>query len=282
MPVRRRWALAHLALRALVKLRRPFDVLQEPGALAPFAALPERARAHLFAEARVESVEQRIALVQQGEPVKHLQVLLEGCVELCASAGGRESTLDVLRPGDHFVLAAVIEGAPSPVCARTCAPSRVLRLPAGAVREAFDADAAFARAVAHELAHRCTDLFAAHADIKLHSAVVRLAERLLRYDAEQGAAGSIVLPCDKRTLASLLTMTPENLSRALKSLRPYGVRVRGATIELTDVGALAELTDPPLDGDACASTKRAREPVVERVASVGTSAAVGRARGEAC
>ena len=58
------------------------------------------------------------------------------------------------------------------------------------------------------------------------------------------------LPQDKRTLASLLGMTPENLSRAFNTLKPYGVVVRGNKISLDDLEALTTLAKPnPLIDD---------------------------------
>ena len=51
-------------------------------------------------------------------------------------------------------------------------------------------------------------------------------------------------------LAALLGMTPENLSRAFATLRPYGVRVDGPTIRLDKVDDLQVLAKPtPLIDD---------------------------------
>ena len=52
------------------------------------------------------------------------------------------------------------------------------------------------------------------------------------------------MPYDKRTLASLLGMTPENLSRAFGTLKPYGVVVDGARVTLTDLDGLSGLAKP--------------------------------------
>lgn len=72
----------------------------------------------------------------------------------------------------------------------------------------------------------------------------RLANRLIRYDIEQGGTGVVELPYEKRILASLLSMTPENLSRAFKTLKPYGVEVDGMTVRLKDMKALEILAKP--------------------------------------
>ena len=49
---------------------------------------------------------------------------------------------------------------------------------------------------------------------------------------------------DKRSLSALLGMTPENLSRAFGTLKPYGVGVNGRTIHLTKIDDLRTLAKP--------------------------------------
>jgi len=51
-------------------------------------------------------------------------------------------------------------------------------------------------------------------------------------------------------LASILGMTPENLSRSIKSLRPYGVNITGQVVDITKPDALKSLAKPtPLIDD---------------------------------
>ena len=51
---------------------------------------------------------------------------------------------------------------------------------------------------------------------------------------------------EKRALASLLGMTPENLSRAFHTLAPYGVEVEGSEIRLAKRRDLETLAKPNL------------------------------------
>ena len=45
-------------------------------------------------------------------------------------------------------------------------------------------------------------------------------------------------------------MTPENLSRAIKALQPYGVEIDGARVRITDLADLEGLAKPsPLIDD---------------------------------
>jgi CRP/FNR family transcriptional activator FtrB len=51
-------------------------------------------------------------------------------------------------------------------------------------------------------------------------------------------------------MASRLGMTPENLSRALKGLQPYGVSVNGASVTIADRADLEQFAKPsPLIDD---------------------------------
>jgi CRP/FNR family transcriptional activator FtrB len=70
--------------------------------------------------------------------------------------------------------------------------------------------------------------------------------------AADDARAVIRLPHEKRVLASLLGMTPENLSRAFSTLQRYGVGVHGAQVTLASAPALRALAkpDPLIDNHA--------------------------------
>jgi CRP/FNR family transcriptional activator FtrB len=54
----------------------------------------------------------------------------------------------------------------------------------------------------------------------------------------------VELDFEKRRLASVLGMTPENLSRAFKGLQPYGVTVEGTRIMIGDQADLERFARP--------------------------------------
>ncbi len=147
-------------------------------------------------------------------------------------------------PPTSFILAAVINEADYLMSARTVERSQVLMLPASNIREAFQLDEAFARAIVVELASGYRSIVKAYKDVKLRTALERLANCLLRYYRENGDEGLVQLPYDKRTLASELAMTPEYLSRAFNTLKPYGVEVEGSKVRLNDIDALTVLAKP--------------------------------------
>lgn len=220
------------------------------------ADLPEVRSLHLFQTMEEETFDSivkaayfqtfpdHVVLIEEGEPADFLHVVIEGRVEMFAHANGRETSLAMVSPIGTFILAAVLKDAPYLMSARTCQRSRILMIPAEDLRAAVDQDKAFAAAIIRELASCYRAVVKDHKSLKLRTGVERLANRLLRYHHDQGGNGSLSLPYDKRTLASLLGMTPENLSRAFNTLKPYGVTVDGGTVRLHDLVALETLAKP--------------------------------------
>jgi len=113
------------------------------------------------------------------------------------------------------------------------------------VRGLFDGDKAFARAVVGELSRAFYGVVAELKNQKLRTCRERLADGLLRTNAKIGGKGQFAIPVDKRTLASRLGMTPENLSRNLRSLADRGcVVIRGRNVTLGNPAALAAIAGP--------------------------------------
>lgn len=85
--------------------------------------------------------------------------------------------------------------------------------------------------------------------MKLRQAAERLGNLILQQEARQGRCGVVRLRAEKRLLASLLGMTPENLSRAFGMLSAHGVAVEGTQVRITDRTALEAFSrlDPVRD-----------------------------------
>lgn len=134
--------------------------------------------------------------------------------------------------------------------ARTLEKSRIALIPSQDVRAIFDLDGNFARAIVAELALCYRSVIKAQKDLKLRTSLERLANYLLRRQRHCGGAGTFDLDFEKRRLASVLGMTPENLSRAFKGLQPYGVTVNGTHITIGDQADLERFAKPnPLIDD---------------------------------
>lgn len=185
-----------------------------------------------------------VELAREGDPADFMHVVVEGQVEVYAAYRDRETTIAVLGPGHSFIVAAVVLDRVYLKSARALVASRILLIPAEAVRDAFAADAAFARAMAMELAHAYRGVVKELKNQKLRSSLERLSNWLLAHDAATGQAGIIELPFDKKVLASRLGMAPEVLSRSFASLQAYDVAVSGATVRIGDRAALMRLAQP--------------------------------------
>jgi len=204
----------------------------------------------LMSAAFLQRFPKLVVLVEEGNPADFLHIVIEGAVELFARSGERETTLEIIRPVTTFILAAVIRDEVYLKSARTLTAARILMLPAASVRDVFDRDPHFARAVVAELAVRYRGLVRTLKDQKLRTGIERLANWILQEEREQGGRGRIILAHDKRTLSSRLGMTPENLSRNLAGLSDHGVTSRGAEIVIADRQALERWArpDPLIDG----------------------------------
>lgn len=209
-----------------------------------FAGMSEDAFADLVQGAFLQRFPPQVTLVQESEPADFLYVLVEGRVELFAGGNGRETTMAIVEPITPFILAAVLKDAVFLMSARTLDRARVLMIPAATIRETMERDPPFTRAMVQELADAYRGTIKSLKSQKLRTAVERLGNWLLAAEAGQGGTGMVTLTIDKRTLAALLGMTPENLSRAFAALRPYGVEVVGRDITLNQIDDLRRFARP--------------------------------------
>ncbi|MBU9697665.1 cyclic nucleotide-binding domain-containing protein [Rhodobacteraceae bacterium HSP-20] len=203
----------------------------------------------LMQGAYAQSFPEGLMLIRQGDPADFLHIVVEGMVELFAEWKGRSASMTVVQPVGTFILAACIRDAPYLMSARTLERSRIIMIPASDLRAVFRRDVEFAVSTINELA-TCYRAVVRHAKgLKLRDSRERVAAYLLKRAAQAGQA-EFDLGIEKRVIASMLGMTPENLSRALKSLAEDGVRVQGQRVTLWDRARLLPVAqpDPLLDG----------------------------------
>lgn len=165
-------------------------------------------------------------------------------MELEGTWNDKETTLAVLRPVSTFIFAAVALDADALMSARTVERSDILMLSGETLRRAMQTDPHFSYAAALELAGCYRGLVRSLKNQKLRGggAPGQLP------DHPEGAPGwrkrTFTLPHEKRLLASLLGMTPENLSRAFATLTGYGVVVNGPEVTIARPVVLERLAKP--------------------------------------
>lgn len=185
-----------------------------------------------------------VLLFERGQSPDFLHILLEGTVETFARHEDRETTVGITRPVSTFMLSAVVTRQPGLTSARTLETSRILMIPTEAVHRTLSEDNGFALAIAAELASAYRGVVKELKSQKLRTSVERLANWILREDIVNGGNGQFEIPFDKRTLASRLGMTPENLSRNFATLLHHGVEVQGRVIRILDNALLTNLAHP--------------------------------------
>ena len=219
-------------------------------ALPLFAEMDSARFERLMRTGYVQNFPPRVTLIEEGESADFLYVLVSGAVEMTASWNERETSMAIVRPVSAFILAATIRDGPYLMTAQTLEKSRIVLLASEDVRDVFEADAPFARAVVSELARAYRSMVKATKDLKLRTSMERLANFLVRAHLQAGGAATFELDIEKRRLASLLGMTPENLSRAIRSLEPFGVAFDNATVRMLDIDELTRFAKPtPLIDD---------------------------------
>lgn len=225
-------------------IRLSDDESSEIRALELFCGIDDDHFASLIRGAYVQNFPPQIELFTEGEASDFLHVVISGSVELFASWNGRETTMATLEPVSTFIVAATVKAAPYLMSARTLEKSRVVLVPSEDVRAIFDIDPTFARAVVTELAQGYRAVVRNAKNLKLRTSLERLANYLVYWRACEDKADVFDLGLEKRRLASYLGMTPENLSRAIRQLQPYGVEIEGSQVRITNPGDLERFAKP--------------------------------------
>jgi CRP/FNR family transcriptional activator FtrB len=228
---------------------RPID-LTEIRKLPLFVNMADDNFDQLTRGAYLQSFPPQVELISEGDHCDFLHIIVDGNVELFATWNNRETTMATIGPISAFIVAAAFNDAPCLMSARTLEKTKLILLPAIDVRRVFEIDNSFARAVVTELAQCYRGVIKNTKNLKLRTSIERLANQLIKLHVRSGNLEEFTLNIEKRRLASYLGMTPENLSRAFKTLQAYGVIIDGQNVKLTDIQAIKTLAKPtPLIDD---------------------------------
>lgn len=209
-----------------------------------FAKMEDAHFANLTSGAFMQKFPAGTTMLCEGDNVDFLYILFDGAVEIQGSWNDKETTVAVVKPLSMFILSSVVLNAPALMSTRTMQRSEILMLSAEGFRRTMREDGAFAVAVAEELAGWNRAMVRQVKNMKLRNSAERLANYLLTLQVQQNGETTLNLPHEKRILASLLGMTPENLSRAFAALGDYGVAVQGNEVSLTMMAALRRMAKP--------------------------------------
>ncbi|MES2043167.1 MAG: helix-turn-helix domain-containing protein [Pseudomonadota bacterium] len=189
-------------------------------------------------------------IFDQAEIPSFAQFLLAGSIELLAVRGEEETLVELVRPVDMLLPAAVLGALPYLVRARVREDAVLLLVQAEAFRAAVATDQALCLAMLACQSTQFRRQMKLAKAIRLRSAEERVGSFLLALAEAHPAAGEIRLPLEKRQIASQLGMTRETLSRTLPAMPDRGLRVVGDKLFIGDIAAAraAFPYDPLIDG----------------------------------
>lgn len=189
-------------------------------------------------------------LFEQAETSAFMLSVISGCVAMLGVRGTDETLVELVRPVDLLLPAAVLNRQPYLMRARALEDVRILMIQAETFQRAVAADHALCLAVlACEAVHFRRQVKHAK-NLKLRSAEERVGYYLLKLVEATSPATTLHLPLEKRLIASQLGMTRETFSRTLAALAGHGLRVEGDHVIVEDFAAAQARfpLDPLIDG----------------------------------
>jgi CRP-like cAMP-binding protein len=180
-------------------------------------------------------------LFAQGDRPTGFYVIVFGRIALAMrSGGGRARVVEILDGGRSFGEAIMFLDKPCIVTASALDDTVVLHVARETVAAELERSPAFARRIIAALAGK---LEASVRELETHALADggrRFAAWLLRsVPATTRAQAAVTLPAPKRAIASRLNLSPEHLSRILRSLASGGlIETRGRTILIPDAARL--------------------------------------------
>lgn len=188
-------------------------------------------------------------IFSQGDRADGFFLVLEGWVKLLRiTPAGHEAIVGAFTRGESFAEAVFFLGGVYPASAQAASSLRLLRIDAARFNEAMAQNADLAATLLGSVVQHTERLFDEIATLKLLSSPRRLADFLVRQTQPGDRQATIVLPHDKAMLAGRLGMTPESLSRALATLRGFGVTNQRDDVLIDDVERLASFARPSRRG----------------------------------
>jgi CRP-like cAMP-binding protein len=227
---------------------------------ACLARLPQGTCARLAFATELVRLKKGQTILHAGDRPDGFYVLAAGCVNLVAHMpGGAHKVLDILLPGQSFGEAFMFLGRSYGYDALAATDATLLRVGQRAVLSEIDTNPRFAR---HMLAALSEQLLDGIRETQSHalSATQRFAQLMLRYAHEKPQHGTLRLkfPVRKTEIASRIDLTPEHLSRLLRSLSNRGlIRVTGSEVLIVDAAAVRAIARGKAVRDESANPQRA-------------------------
>ncbi|HEU4709556.1 MAG TPA: Crp/Fnr family transcriptional regulator [Methylophilaceae bacterium] len=205
-----------------------------------FSALDAEQLAYVAAETQHLVVDRGGIIFNRGETAHGLFMLITGQVKLAVnSPQGTEKVIGIIGAGESFGEAIIfLDQATFPIYAQATTESQLLLIPKQVIYNLLERDMTVSRKMLAGLSVRNRQLVQDIESVALFSSTQRLIGYLLQI-AGSNTTGRVTLPASKTTIASLLNLTPETLSRTMQKLHQLGlIDVNGKEIIITDLPGL--------------------------------------------
>lgn len=212
-----------------------------------FAGLDAR---HLDTVARLAFVriyERGECVFLEGEPLPPcFHVLITGTLQIVKSShSGKETAIRLIRPGDLFAWAALLDTGVAPATARAMTPSRVLKIPKEALFRLLADEPAVALRLITTLSERLREVHEQLHAVISERARTRLARLIVRYQQREGL--TLQTPLPHQVLARMAGITYEESVRIVGEWThepsPLLAYRRGGHITVLDPPRLAHLAE---------------------------------------
>ena len=193
--------------------------------------------------ARRRAVAAGDAVLDRSGPAQALVLLLSGDVVMGSRAadGGLRTERSLAGPAWLDVSAAWL-GQPYAMEAQALSDVVVADLPLQALRDQMPSHPTLARQFCEMLAQQVQQMTLASRNLLHNDAPARLAQWLLQRLPQRSGQAELRLQERKRDIAQQLAMSPETLSRLMRSFESRGVlSVRGYQVQVRDVAELRAL-----------------------------------------
>jgi len=220
------------------------QIAQRLSEFSMFSELQSAQIEQLASGTRLLEVARGSVLFDRGDKAHGFYLLLEGQVKLAVtSPQGDEKVIGLIQPGQSFGEAVLFLERSFPVYAQATSDSKVLLITRDAIFNILDNDATVVRRMLLAYLH----VIAIVNDIEsisLQNSTQRLIGYLLQISADSPNPARVRLPASKLTIASLLNITPETLSRIMLRLQNAGlIEVNGKEIVITNVAGYVTLRE---------------------------------------
>ncbi|MBB3565134.1 CRP-like cAMP-binding protein [Rhizobium sp. BK512] len=207
-----------------------------------FHGLNEDTARRLAALARRRTYVLGEEILSEGEPGIYVVYVASGVVRLTRTeSSGRDADIRVCEPGDFIAEYVIVLGGNYAHGACAGALSDLVLFEAATLRALADKCPQLQRNLLKISARHLLEAFDGIAGDRLHTAIQRVANFLLRQCPEAALQATFHLPYKKQILAGKLGLGPEALSRAFAALARCGVDVKGRTVRIENVVLLRQV-----------------------------------------